>query len=93
MSNVPHDKSEVNDPDHRHFFTIHVNERPVRVGGPHTSGLAIKEAAIAQGVKIELDFILSEEFPDGRNRIVADDDQLTINDRSRFRAVADDDNS
>ena len=78
---------------HQHFVTIQVNTKPVRIAGPKTTGLEIKQAAIDQDVKIKLDFILSEELPDGRTRIVGDQDPVTINNESKFRAVADDDNS
>lgn len=81
------------DSPHQHLVTIHVNTKPVRISGPKADGLEIKEAAIAQGVNIKADFILSEELPDGRTRIVGDKDSVTINNESKFRAVADDDNS
>ena len=71
---------------------IHVNERPVTV--PHRlTGLEIKEAAIAQGVPIQLDFVLSEELNDRRTKIIGDSDTVSVNEHSRFVAVAPDDNS
>lgn len=78
---------------HQHLVTIHVNTKPVRIAGPKATGEQIKQVAIDQGVKIQLDFILSEELPDGRTRIVGDQEAVTINNESKFRAVADDDNS
>jgi hypothetical protein len=72
---------------------ITVNERPVVVPRHRVTGLEIKEAAIAQGVPIALDFVLSEELPGGRTRIVGDKDEVTVNDHSKFLAVAPDDNS
>jgi hypothetical protein len=72
------------------LVVIHVNEQPVRV--PHrVSGLQIKEAAIAQGVPIQTDFVLSEELPNRRTKIIGDQDE--VNEQSRFVAVAPDDNS
>lgn len=76
-----------------HIVTITVNEHPVKIGGPKATGLQIKQAAIAQGVRIEIGFILSEELPNRRTRIVGDNDVVTINKNSRFVAVAPDDNS
>jgi hypothetical protein len=76
-----------------HEVVITVNEKPVTVTGPKITGLQIKEAAIAQGVQIGLDFQLSEELPNGRTRIVGDADTVTVNKNSRFDAVAGDDNS
>jgi len=76
-----------------HTTTITVNERPVPIDGPRVTGLAIKEAAIAAGVPIGLDFLLTEELPNGRARVVGDSDVVTVNKRSRFDAVAGDDNS
>ena len=78
---------------HQHLVTIHVNTKPVRIAGPKATGQEIKQAAIDQGVKIQQDFILSEELPDGRTRIVGDQESVTVNNESKFRAVADDDNS
>jgi hypothetical protein len=75
-----------------HLVEVHVNEQPVQV--PHkTTGIAIKQAAIAQGVKIQLDFILSEERGQGKDRIIGDNDEVEVNRHSRFLAVAPDDNS
>lgn len=76
-----------------HEVVITVNEKPVTVTGPEVAGLEIKQAAIAQGVQIGLDFQLSEELPNGRTRIVGDADEVTVNKNSRFDAVAGDDNS
>jgi hypothetical protein len=76
-----------------HQVTVTVNNKPVVVEGPRVTGLEIKEAAIAQGVAIELDFLLSEERPNGETRIVGDADTVTVNQHSKFTAVAGDDNS
>jgi hypothetical protein len=76
-----------------HDVIITVNEKPVTVTGPKATGLEIKQAAIAQGVQIGLDFQLSEELANGRTRIVGDAEPITVNKNSRFDAVAGDDNS
>jgi hypothetical protein len=77
----------------KHMFSISVNEEPVRILGPKATGRQIKEAAIAQGVKIDLGFVLSEEIGHRRTRIVGDNDEVTVHNGSRFVAVAPDDNS
>jgi hypothetical protein len=76
-----------------HFFTITVNGTPVSIAGPKTTGRAIKEAAIAAGVPIQLDFILSEELPNRKTRLIRDDDEVSIHEGSSFVALANDDNS
>jgi len=76
-----------------HLVTITVNEKAVEIAGPKATGLEIKQAAIAQGVKIDLSFVLSEELPNRKTRIVGDTDVVTVNKESRFIAVAPDDNS
>ena len=65
----------------------------VRVEGPKSTGLAIKEAAIAQGVSIQLDFVLSEEVGDRRTKVIGDKDEVTVHPHAKFIAVAPDDNS
>jgi hypothetical protein len=72
--------------------TIEVNKKSVEVTGPRLSGLAIKQAAISQGVSIELDFQLAEIKPNGRD-IVGDEDVISVNKNSKFVATAADDNS
>ena len=76
-----------------HLITVTVNNHAVEVAGPKATGLEIKQAAIARGLRIELSFVLSEELPDRHTRIVGDTDVVTITKHSRFIAVAPDDNS
>lgn len=76
-----------------HIVEITVNGKTVRLAGPRTTGLAIKEAAIAQGVAIQLDFILSEEIGPKKTRLVRDTDDVTIHPGSKFVAIPNDDNS
>jgi hypothetical protein len=87
--------SPVGHDDHRHVHavTVHVNERPVHLPGHHATGLKIKEAAIAQGVPIHLDFILVEELGHDRTKPVADTDDVHVTHHSRFLANDGDDNS
>lgn len=76
-----------------HSVTIHVNNQPITVDGPRLTGLQIKEAAIAQGVSIGLDFVLSKLNPNGRPEIVGNADVVTVNKNSKFTATDDDDDS
>lgn len=85
--------AELKEMPQRHPVTISVNDQAVQVEGPKTTGLAIKQAAVTQGVGIGLDFVLSEERPNGKTRIVGDQDPVVVNPQSRFVAVAPDDNS
>jgi hypothetical protein len=78
---------------HPHLTEIRVNNRPVSVHGPHVTGAEIKQAAINAGVQIDLDFVLSEELPNGEFRPVGDNDSVTVTKNTRFTAVAPDDNS
>ncbi len=64
----------------------------VTVHGRRQTGTSIKEAAIAQGVPIQMDFLLSRQ--DGAKfSPVADDDHILVRDNDHFRAVDGDDNS
>jgi hypothetical protein len=76
-----------------HPVKIHVNRKPVVVPQHEVTGLEIKEVAIAQGVKVELSFQLSEELGHHQTRIVGNDDIVHVQEGSRFLAVHGDDNS
>ena len=73
------------------FITL--NRKEVKVDGRKVSGLEIKEAAIEQGVAIELDFKLAEETSEGKQKIISDADIVEVTDKSVFFATAGDDNS
>ncbi len=81
--------------DHGHDKTvlIFVNEKPVKVQKERMTGLAIKEAAIAQGVQIQTDFVLSIERGGGRTELVGDTDIVHVKKDDRFLAIPNDDNS
>lgn len=74
-------------------FYVTVNRKPVPLTEHRVSGLQVKEAAIAAGVDIELDFQLSIRRPNGKLEVVDDSETVTVNKQSQFRAVAPDDNS
>jgi hypothetical protein len=87
-------ETQVNEkPETEHVVTITVNEKAVEIAGPKATGLEIKQAAIAQGVNIQLSFVLSEELPNRKTKIIGDNDEVTVNKNSKFVAVAPDDNS
>lgn len=77
----------------RHLVDIVVNKKPVRIEGPKATGLQIKEAAIAQGVQIQVSFQLSEKLGDHKTKVIGDGDTVTLHEGAVFVAVADDDNS
>lgn len=72
---------------------ILVNEKGVSVPGHRVTGLQIKEAAVSQGLPIQVDFILSLEFEPRKSRVIGDDEIVAVHKHSRFIAVAPDDNS
>lgn len=57
------------------------------------TGGQIKAAAIASGVAIAADFVLSEVRPNGEQRIVPDDKDVVVKDGDEFWAIPGDDNS
>lgn len=72
---------------------ILVNEKEVSVSGHRVTGLQIKEAAVSQGLPVQLDFVLSLEFEPRKSRVIGDDEVVEVHKHSRFIAVAPDDNS
>jgi hypothetical protein len=72
---------------------ITVNGQPVVLADKHQTGASIKAAAIATGVPIEADFVLSEVREHGEQKIVTDDKNVTVKDGDEFWAIPGDDNS
>lgn len=72
---------------------IFVNEKPVTLRRGVRTGLEIKQAAIDDGVAIQLDFVLSIETGPGQSRIIGDGDRVRVKPGQRYLAIADDDNS
>lgn len=98
MTDSPPAVAEALPDDHHHkppgqTVTVHVNERPVWLDRRTVTGLDVKEAAIAQGLPIELDFILVEELGDDRTRNIGNSDIVHVTDRTLFLANSGDDNS
>ena len=73
---------------------VRVNRKPVSLPSHRVTGLAVKQAAIAQGVEIELDFLLTLEAFGGKPaRTIADDETITVTKHSEFTANDVDDDS
>lgn len=72
---------------------IKVNEKHVEMHPLEAKGLQIKEAAIAQGVSIKADFVLSEELGERRSRVIGDNQTIPLHDGQKFIAIAPGDNS
>ncbi|WP_310963884.1 multiubiquitin domain-containing protein [Nocardioides terrisoli] len=72
---------------------IIVNGQAIVMTSKHVTGAEIKAAAIAVGVPIQADFVLSEVRPSGEQKIVPDDHQVSLKDGDEFWAIPGDDNS
>jgi hypothetical protein len=72
---------------------IKVNGKPVSMPDKDVTGLEIKTAAAAQGVAIEMNFVLQMELPNGTSKIIGDNDLVKIHHGSSFTAIRPDDNS
>lgn len=70
-----------------------VNGRLIKLKKGTYSGLDIKQAAIAAGVAIQIDFVLSVETSPGHSLTIGDNDEIKIHNGQQFTALADDDNS
>lgn len=73
--------------------TVTVNDQAVALEDRHQTGAEIKAAAVAAGVPIRHDFVLSEVRPNGKQRIIADDERVNVKDADAFWAIPGDDNS
>lgn len=71
---------------------ILVNNRDVKLPTRKATGLEIKEAAIAQGVKIQVDFKLFRVTGSAQHPVL-DTDEVTVHEGEKFHCVAGDDNS
>jgi hypothetical protein len=79
-------------PHHKDTVTIKVNDDPVTVERRLT-GAQIKQAAIAAGVPIQPDFVLSRVLPNGKQKGVDNDEEITLHEGEEFWAIPGDDNS
>lgn len=74
-------------------ITVTVNGNPVVFEDKHTTGLQIKDAAIAQGVNIKADFKLFLNRDGHKPEAIADDQKVELKEGEKFRAVSPDDKS
>lgn len=70
-----------------------VNGQKVLLDESEATGAEIKAAAIAGGVPILPDFVLSEVLPSGKQKMVPDDKKIHLKDGDEFWAIPGDDNS
>jgi hypothetical protein len=70
-----------------------VNSQKVVLNESEATGAEIKAAAIAAGVPIQPDFVLSEVLPSGKQKMVPDDKKIHLKDGDEFWAIPGDDNS
>lgn len=85
--------SKIDHPDPKEkLITILVNKKEVRITQGEHIGLDIKRAAINAGLKVQLDFVLTEIH--GQNRdVIGDNDHIKVHPNSKFALIADDDDS
>lgn len=75
-------------------ITVTVNRKyQVELDKSVVTGLEVKQAAIAQGVPIQLDFKLSVEHGDGKWKVVRDEENVRVTEHTKFLAVTGDVNS
>lgn len=86
-----HEKEENRKPDGT--VRVTVNDDAVLLDDRKQTGAQIKSSAIAAGVPIELDFVLSEILPSGKQKVVPDDKAINVKDGDAFWAIPGDDNS
>jgi hypothetical protein len=72
---------------------IRVNNKPVTVEEKELTGAQIKEAAVRDGVRIQLNFVLQQELANGSSKVIGDADPVRVHPKMSFTAIAPDDNS
>lgn len=87
------DATEVAGKTDAHEARVTVNGQFVVLTSRKVTGLQIKEAAVAAGVPIQLDFVLSEVRPSGEQKIIPDDREIIVKSGDEFWAIPGDDNS
>ena len=74
-------------------FEISVNNKPVHVEEPIVTGLEIKQAAVDQGVSIDINFRLVQVEADGKRPPINNSDKVDLREFKTFIATAPDDNA
>ena len=87
------DQGGQHDNDKSKEVEIEVNGRAVKMTKGDATGLEIKQAAIAQGVAIQVNFVLQQELPNGSSKVIGDPDSVHLRPHISFTAIAPDDNS
>ena len=79
--------SAIDSKPHPHLTEVefHINKKPVRMNGHRHTGIEIKDAAIAQHVKIQRDFLLYLEHPHQPNQPIGDDEEVAITEAQPFQ--------
>ena len=72
---------------------IALNDKRVVLDGSTQTGESIKRAAIAQGLNIRADFVLSIELGGGKTKLIGDGELIEVRPIHRFLAIENDDNS
>jgi len=81
-------------PHHPQFkVDIEVNGDKVVMHKERPTGLEVKQAALEQGVAIQLTFVLQVERANGTSDIIGDTDHVHLHPHQMFTAIAPDDNS
>jgi hypothetical protein len=78
---------------HQLRVQVLVNSQKVVIHQSEATGEQIKAAAIAAGVPIQPDFMLSEVLPSGKQKMIPDDRKIHLKDGDEFWAIPGDDNS
>jgi hypothetical protein len=87
-------QEEVKDLEGKKPIEVVFNEKyPVKIDGKKQTGLSLKQAAIKDGVPIQLDFVLSIELGGGKTELIGDADPIEVKEGDRFLAIPNDDNS
>lgn len=87
-------EDEAEDLENEKVIDVVFNEKyPVKIHGKNQTGLSLKEAAIAQKVPIQLDFVLSIERGGGKTDLIGDAEHIKVKEGDRFLAIPNDDNS
>ena len=73
--------------------TIEVNDHKVEMLAGPATGIEVKEAAIKQGVDIQLNFVLQLQLPNGSSKVIGNEDKVPLTEHLAFTAIAADDNS
>lgn len=73
--------------------TVTVNDHDVTISEHRPTPTMIKLTAIAAGVPIQPDFVLSRVLPNGQQKILAEEKAFPVKDGDAFWAIPGDDNS